>query len=75
MKLRGLGGTISEPLATALAVSVAAHVAVYGLTPVMSLHVVARGGSSTDVGCCSRCSRWSLSCSARWPEPGSIAGG
>jgi MFS family permease len=50
LKLRGLGGTISAPLATALAVSVAAHVAVYGLTPVMSLHVVARGGSSTDVG-------------------------
>ena len=48
--MRGLGGTISAPLATALAVSVAAHVAVYGLTPVMSLHVVARGGSSTEVG-------------------------
>jgi MFS family permease len=50
LKLRGLCGTISASLATALAVSVAAHVAVYGLTPVMSLHVVARGGSSTDVG-------------------------
>jgi MFS family permease len=50
LRLRGLVGTISAPLATALAVSVAAHVAVYGLTPVMSLHVVARGGSSTDVG-------------------------
>jgi MFS family permease len=50
LKLPGLGGTISAPLATALAVSVAAHAAVYGLTPVMSLHVVARGGSSTDVG-------------------------
>jgi MFS family permease len=50
LKLSGLGGAISAPLATALAISVAAHVAVYGLTPVMSLHVVARGGSSTDVG-------------------------
>lgn len=50
LKLRGLGRTLSASLATALAVSVAAHVAVYGLTPVMSLHVVARGGSSTDVG-------------------------
>jgi MFS family permease len=50
LTLRGLGGTISAPLATALALSVAAHTAVYGLTPVMSLHVVAQGGSSTDVG-------------------------
>jgi MFS family permease len=50
LKLSGLGGTISAPLAAALAISVTAHVAVYGLTPVMSLHVVARGGSSTDVG-------------------------
>jgi MFS family permease len=50
LKVSGLGGTMSAPLATALAISVAAHVAVYGLTPVVSLHVVARGGSSTDVG-------------------------
>jgi hypothetical protein len=48
--MRGLGATVSAPLATAVAVSVAAHVAVHGLPPVMSLHVVARGGSSTELG-------------------------
>jgi MFS family permease len=37
-------------LATAVGISVAAHMAVYGLTPVLSLHVVALGGSSTQVG-------------------------
>jgi len=37
-------------LVTALGISVAAHLAVYGLTPVLSLHLVALGGSSTQVG-------------------------
>jgi hypothetical protein len=66
---------MSAPLATALALSVAAHVAVYGLTPVMSLHVVARGGSSTDVGVLFSVFALVAVVLARWPEPGSIAVG
>ena len=38
------------PLPIALSISVAAHLAVYGLTPVLSLHLVALGASSTQVG-------------------------
>jgi MFS family permease len=41
---------MSAPLRTALVISVAAHLAVYGLTPVLSLHLVALGASSTQVG-------------------------
>jgi MFS family permease len=37
-------------LATAVGISIAAHMAVYGLSPVLSLHVVALGGSATQVG-------------------------
>ena len=42
--------TIPPSLATAVGISVAAHLAVYGLTPVLSLHLVALGGTSTQVG-------------------------
>jgi MFS family permease len=38
------------PLTTAVGISVASHLAVYGLTPVLSLHLVALGGTSTQVG-------------------------
>ena len=37
-------------LATAVGISMASHLAVYGLTPVLSLHLVALGGTSTQVG-------------------------
>ena len=43
-------GALPPPLATAVGISIPAHVAVYGLTPVLSLHVVALGGSATQVG-------------------------
>src|SRR5262249_7997493 len=46
----GLLDAIPPPLATAVGISIPAHVAVYGLTPVLSLHVVALGGSATQVG-------------------------
>jgi MFS family permease len=42
--------TIPASLATAVGISVASHLAVYGLTPVLSLHLVALGGTSTQVG-------------------------
>ncbi len=41
---------IPPRLATAVGISISAHVAVYGLSPVLSLHVVALGGSATQVG-------------------------
>jgi MFS family permease len=41
---------VPASLATAVGISAAAHLAVYGLTPVLSLHVVALGGTSTQVG-------------------------
>ena len=41
---------MSPSLTTAVGISVAAHLAVYGLTPVLSLHVVALGGTTTQVG-------------------------
>jgi MFS family permease len=41
---------MSPSLATAMGISAAAHLAVYALTPVLSLHVVALGGTSTQVG-------------------------
>jgi MFS family permease len=47
--LRLLNAT-TPPLATAVGISIAAHVAVYGLSPILSLHVVALGGSATQVG-------------------------
>jgi len=50
VRLAALGAARSAPLGTALAISVAAHLAVYGLTPVLSLHLVALGASSTQVG-------------------------
>jgi MFS family permease len=50
LRLRAFVKTISPSLATAVGISVAAHLAVYGLTPVLSLHVVALGGTSTQVG-------------------------
>jgi len=37
-------------LATAVGISMASHLAVYGLTPVLSLHLVALGGTSAQVG-------------------------
>jgi len=48
--LRALVGTIPGSLATAVGISVASHLAVYGLMPMLSLHLVALGGTSTDVG-------------------------
>lgn len=50
MSLRGLGDVIPPPLAAAVGISVVAHLAVYGLTPVLSLHIVGIGGSSMQVG-------------------------
>jgi MFS family permease len=47
---RDLVAALSASLATAVGISAAAHLAVYGLTPVLSLHVVALGGTSTQVG-------------------------
>jgi len=49
MALRFLAA-IPPPLATAVGISISAHVAVYGLSPILSLHVVALGGSATQVG-------------------------
>jgi MFS family permease len=45
-----LAEAIRPPLATALGISVASHLAVYALTPVLSLHLVALGGTSAQVG-------------------------
>jgi len=42
--------TIPLSLTTAVGISVVSHLAVYGLTPVLSLHLVALGGTSTQVG-------------------------
>ena len=50
MSLPALAHAIPPSLATAVGISVAAHLAVYALTPVLSLHVVALGGTSTQVG-------------------------
>src|SRR5262245_39831456 len=47
--LRSIAG-LPPSLATAVGISVSAHLAVYGLTPVVSLHLVALGGTSTQVG-------------------------
>jgi MFS family permease len=41
---------IPRSLATAVGISAASHLAFYGLTPVLSLHLVALGGTSTQVG-------------------------
>ena len=49
MALRLLAA-IPPSLATAVGISISAHVAVYGLSPILSLHVVALGGSATQVG-------------------------
>lgn len=50
MRLGAVGSEIPPPLAAAVGISVVAHLAVYGLTPVLSLHIVALGGTSTQVG-------------------------
>jgi MFS family permease len=50
VRLRVLVEAVPPALATAVGISVAAHLAVYGLTPVLSLHLVALGGTSTQVG-------------------------
>ena len=50
VRLRGLGETLPPALATAVGISAAAHFALYVLTPVLSLHVVALGGTSAQVG-------------------------
>ena len=50
MRIAALVEAIPLPLATAVGISVASHLAVYGLTPVLSLHLVALGGTSTQVG-------------------------
>ena len=50
MRIGTLVGEVPPSLATAVAISVASHLAVYGLTPVLSLHLVALGGTSTQVG-------------------------
>jgi MFS family permease len=41
---------VRTSLATAVGISVASHLAVYGLTPILSLHLVALGGTSAQVG-------------------------
>ena len=41
---------IPPSLATAVGISVVLHLAVHGLTPVVSLHMVALGGTTTQVG-------------------------
>jgi MFS family permease len=41
---------VPPPLATAVSISIPAHGAVYGLSPVLSLHLVALGGSPAQVG-------------------------
>lgn len=41
---------IPRSLATAVGISAASHLAFYGLAPVLSLHLVALGGTSTQVG-------------------------
>jgi MFS family permease len=48
--MRLLSDAIPPSLATAMGISVAAHLAVYGITPVLSLHLVALGGTSSQVG-------------------------
>src|SRR5688572_20721075 len=48
--VRFLSDAIPPSLATAVGISGAAHLAAYVLTPVLSLHVVALGGTSTQVG-------------------------
>lgn len=50
MRFAALVETIPLSLATAVGISVASHLAVYGLTPMLSLHLVALGGTSTQVG-------------------------
>ncbi len=50
VRIAALVEAIPLPLATAVGISVASHLAVYGLTPVLSLHLVALGGTSTQVG-------------------------
>jgi MFS family permease len=50
VSVRALVHTLPASLATAVGISVVAHLAVYGLTPVLSLHVMALGGTSTQVG-------------------------
>lgn len=50
VRLRGLDETLPPALATAVGISAAAHCALYVLTPVLSLHVVALGGTSAQVG-------------------------
>ena len=50
VRLTGLGATLPPSLMTAVGISVAAHFAVYVLTPVLSLHLVSLGGTSTQVG-------------------------
>ena len=50
MRFGALVETIPRSLATAVGISAASHLAFYGLTPVLSLHLVALGGTSTQVG-------------------------
>jgi MFS family permease len=50
VRFQALVEAIPPSLATAVGISVASHLAVYGLTPVLSLHLVALGGTSTQVG-------------------------
>jgi len=51
VRFRALVETIPASLATAVGISVASHLAVYGLTPMLSsLHLVVLGGTSTDWG-------------------------
>lgn len=50
MRVRARVGTLPPSLATAVGISVAAHLAVYALTPVLSLHLVALGGTAAQVG-------------------------
>jgi MFS family permease len=50
VRFAALLDTIPPSLATAVGISVASHLAVYALTPILSLHLVAFGGTSTEVG-------------------------
>ena len=50
MRLGILANAAPPALATAVGISVAAHLAVYALTPILSLHLIAIGGTAAQVG-------------------------
>lgn len=50
MRLGPWVDAVPPSLAIAVGISVASHLAVYSLTPILSLHLVALGGTSAEVG-------------------------